>query len=251
MNKSYDINKLPKEYGILVFPISIARAENMTGQDPKQCLDYIKHFSPDKIVEPKVGLNMIYGDFLYFHSPEPANILKQRFMNIVLKHKNAFQKLVKKEQARFQIQHAFSYEVWNQMYLNYEGDFDSDLRNFKKIYAEDPLFQKYIKEDIEFCKREFTEDQINFFLEEHLLFYLLSKKKILLPNEYIQGREKWVLCCYPGAPLKGEIYTYQLNHLNLNAPENIYQDHFYDLTSKKLVDHLSIDLESYMYSYPE
>jgi hypothetical protein len=152
---------------------------------------------------------MIYGDSLYMNSDEQANVLRKKFMKVIISHKNAFSKLIKKEKLNFQIQHAFSYEVWNQLFLDYDGDFSDDFSRFKKIYKEDKLFQKYLLDDVKFCKRELDENQINFFLEEHLLFYFLSKKQIRLPNEYIQGREKWILWCYPGVPLKGMIYTYQ------------------------------------------
>jgi hypothetical protein len=243
----YDINKLPKDYGILVFPISISRMENNTGQSAEQCFQYVNHFSPKKVSEPKIGLNMIYGDGLYMHSGESAGTLKQKFMNLVLKHKNAFQKLIKKNFHDFQIQHAFSYEVWNQLYLSYEGDFDTEFKKFKKIYESDKLFQKYIQEDAEFVRRELDIHQLNFFLEEALILYLLSKKKISLPNEYIQGREKWVLWCYPGVPLKCVVYTYQKNFFNFDTPENPYQNHTYDLTAKKLINFLEIDLEKYNY----
>lgn len=245
----FDINKLPKTYGILVFPISISRTDNSTGQDPAQCLDYVKHFSPSKVIEPRLGLNVIYGDFLYLYSDQKASALKQRFMNLVLKHKNTFSKLVRKERERFQIQHAFSYEVWNQLYLSYDGDFDSGFRHFRKMYDCDPLFQKYVREDAAFAGREVTEDQVNFFLEEYLMLYLISKRKVSLPNEYILGREQWILWCYPGMPIKGQIYTYQKNFFRLEAPENPYENHSYDLTSKKLVDNLKINLEGYNYSY--
>jgi len=248
-NEFFDINKLPKEFGILVFPISIVRTSNGTGQDPKQCMEYIKDFSPSKITDPKVGLNMIYGDYLYFHSKDEAHVLKKKFMDAVLKHKNQFQKLFSKDSERFQIQQALSYEVWNQLYLSYRGDFGSDLMKLRKIYATDTNFQKYVNEDAGFVNRELTEEQLNFFLEEHLMLYLISKKQVSLPNEYIQGRENWVLWCYPGVPLKGQVYIYQLNPFNLDVPENKYQNHSYDLESKKLIDYLNIDLESYNYSY--
>jgi hypothetical protein len=248
-NQFYDINKLPKEYGILVFPISIARTDNHAGQTAEECFEQIKHFSPNKVSEPKIGLNMIYGDFLYLHSDEKASVLKQKFMSTVLQHKNGFQKLITKEWDRFQIQHAFSYEVWNQLYLSYAGDFRSDFNLLKKIYLEDQEFQKYINDDAVYCGRELTEDQLNFFLEEHLMFYLISKKKVSLPNEYIQGRERWVLWCYPGVPLKAQAYVYQKNPLRLDAPENVYQNHFYDLQSKKLIDFTKIDLATYEYNY--
>ncbi len=250
-NKFYDINKFPKGYGILLFPISIARIDNRTGQDPQQCLEYVEHFSPSKVSEPKIGLNVVYGDYLYLHSQERASDLKQRFMNLVLRHKNAFQKIIKKNSKNFQIQHAFSYQVWNSLYLNYDGDFGSDFRKFKKVYEKDELFQKYLSQDTEYANRELTEDQVNFFLEEFLLLYLISKGKISLPNEYVQGREKWILWCYPGVPMKGQAYTYQINFLNLNTSENPYQNHSYDLAAKKLIDYMKIDLEKYNYSYTD
>lgn len=246
----FDINKLPKDYGILVFPISISRAEHQNGQSPEQCFDYVQHFSPKKISEPKVGLNMIYGDFLYMNSQEPASSLKKKFMSIVLAHKNSFQKLVTKNWKDFQIQQAFSFEVWNQLYLDYRNaDFSNDLAKIKKLYEQDSFFQKLIADDANFCERELTDEQLNFFLEEHLMFYLISKKKIFLPNEYIQGREKWVLWCYPSPMLKAQFYLYQKNPLNLNAPENPYENHVYDLSAKLLIDCTKVDLENYNYSW--
>ncbi len=245
----HDINKFPKGYGILVFPISIARAEYRNGQDHQQCFEYMQYFSPNKINETKVGLNMIYGDFLYLHSKERASLLKEKFMNIVLQHKRAFQKLIEKNTIEFQIQTAFSYEVWNQLYLDYQGDFGSYFKIIKSLYAKDQSFQKYVKEDAAYCRRELTDEQTDFFLEEHLMLLSISKKKVLLPNEYVGGREKWVLWCYPGVPLKSQIYVYQQNFLKLDAPENIYQNCFYDLEAKKLVDFTKIDLEKYTYTY--
>ena len=249
-NTFFDINKLPKEFGILVFPISLTRVDHDNGQSPQQCMDYIKHFSPSKISEPKVGLNMIYGDFLYLHSKEPASSLKDKFTNLVMRHNNGFKNLLNKEKDRFQIQHAFSYEVWNQLYLDYKGgDLGNDLMEFKKWYESDPLFKKYVAEDAVFCGRELTPEQENFFLEEHFLFYVIAKKRIVLPNQYIQGREEWILWCYPGVQLKGQIYVYQQNPLKLDVPENPYQNCVYDLESKKLVDFMRIDLETYNYKY--
>lgn len=250
LGRFFDINKLPKDYGILVFPISIARAEHKHGQDPDQCLEYIRHFSPNKISEPKVGLNMVYGDYLYMNSQEPAISLKNKFTSIVLRHKNSVQNLISKNSTEFQIQQAFSFEVWNQLYLDYKnGDFLSDLARLKNIYQEDTYFQKLVADDAKFCNKELTSGQLSFFLEEHLLFYFVSKKAITLPNEYIQGREKWVLWGYPGCQLKGQIYMYQKNFFNLSAPENPYENCTYDLTSKLLIDCTKIDLETYNYTY--
>jgi hypothetical protein len=248
-NVFYDFSKFPKGYGILFFPISITRMENGKGQSPAQCIEYIKHFSPGKVIEPKIGLNMVYGDFLYLHSKERASVLKERFTNMVLRHKNGFQKVLQKEWNRFQIQQAFSYEVWSQLYLSYEGDFQSDFKRLFNLYKTDKKFQKYVKQDAEYYHRKLTLEQENFFLEEHLMFYLVSKRKIALPNEHVGGREKWVLWCYPGVPLKGQAYLYQLNPLKLKTPENPFENCCYDLESKKLIDFTRIDLETYNYTY--
>jgi len=248
-NTFYDINKLPKEYGILVFPISLARTENSTGQDPKQCHEYVVHLTTDKVSDTKIGLNMVYGDFLYLHSKEVASTLKQKFMSIVLNHKNAFQNIIKKDKQRFQIQHGFSFEVWNQLYLDYKGDFDSDFRQFKASALEDEKFMRYLQDDAAYCGRELTEEQLNFFLEEHFMFYLASKGLVGFPNDYIQGREEWVLWCYPGKSLKAQVYVYQLNPLRLSNKKNIYENCVYDLESKKLIDFTRIDLDTYNYKY--
>lgn len=248
----HDINKLPKDYGILVFPISISRTHAGTGQSAEECLNYIEYFSPKKISEPKVGLSIIYGDYLYMNSSEQASLLKEKFMNIVLNHKNAFSKLVAKNWEKFQIQQAFSFQVWNQLYLNYKGSsFTDAFKKLKDIYNQDEYFQKLIHDDALFCNREISKEQVDFFLEEFLLTYFITKKQVILPNEYVQGREKWILPCYPGSFLKGQIYLYQKNFFDLSVPENVYENSFYDLSKKVLVDCTKIDLDTYNYSYLE
>jgi len=250
LGRFFDINKLPKDYGILVFPISISRTHSKTGQSAEECLEYIEYFSPKKISEPKVGLNIVYGDYLYMNSSEPASSLKEKFMNIVLNHKNGFLRLVSKNWEKFQIQQAFSFQVWNQLYLDYKGSsFTEDFQKLKGSYEQDDYFQKIIKDDAVFCNRELTKEQLDFFLEEFLLGYLITKKQVVLPNEYIQGRERWILNCYPGSQLKGQIYLYQKDFFKLSAPENPYENCAYDLSKKLLVDLTKIDLETYNYSY--
>lgn len=249
-NVFYDINKFPKGYGILVFPISISRMDHESGQSPSQCLEFIEYFSPKKISEPKVGLNIIYGDSLYMNSSEPANTLKDKYTSMVLRHKTGLQNLIQKNWEKLQIQQAFSFEVWNQLYLDYKGSsFEDDFKKFKKLYDQDGYFKKLLKDDAAYCKRELTNEQESFFLEEFFIAYLISKKQISLPNEYVQGREEWVLTAYPGVQLKGQIYTYLKNPLNLSSPENEYQNCAYDLQSKKLIDFTRIDLETYNYKY--
>ncbi|MBS3082317.1 hypothetical protein J4416_05340 [Candidatus Pacearchaeota archaeon] len=159
--------------------------------------------------KPLIGLNFIYTDFLYFYSNEPAPELKNSFMNQIINHRNSMQKLLEKHSLDFQIQHAFNYLVWNQLYIGTK-DFKDLFARLKKIYAKDYTYQRYLEEDCVVFGREMKENQVNFYLEEALMFYLLAKNQIKLPNEYIENNQKWILMCYPGRPIKAIVYLFQL-----------------------------------------
>ena len=241
-NTFFDINKLPPEKGLLLFGLSMNKLPNR--QDAEHCMEDIRHLATDKVSKPKVGLNFIYSDFLYLYSDRPAPELKHSFMNQVINHRNSVQKLIEKSHMEFQIQHGFNYMVWNQLYVGTK-DFNERFNQLKRIYASDEKFQKYLKEDCGIFGRDMGDNQINFFLEEILMMYLLSKNQIKLPNEYIENNQKWILWCYPGRPLKSEVYIHQLNPFELAWPENPYQSCQYDLESKQLIDFNRVDLETY------
>ncbi len=239
-NEFFDINKIPAEEGILVFPISMSRISNV--QTAKKCWTYMKIFSPKKVIKPLIGLNFIYGDYLYFNSEEKANKLKNKFLPLILSHKNEFMKIVKTNP--FYIQKAFHFSTWNQIILECK-DFISYFGKLKKIYSKDKKFQEYLKQDFKDLGRgKLDDNQINFFLEETLLFYLVAKGKIKLSNEYVNGHEKWVLWCYPGNPLRTQIYLFQNNFFNLKNTKNKYENCCYNLEAKKLYDFDNVELET-------
>jgi len=134
--------------------------------------------------------------------------------------------------------------TWSQLYVGTK-DFSNLFEQLKTIYKEDKLFQKYLKDDCDIFEKEIDQNQENFFLEESLMFYLLSKNKVKLPNEYIENNQKWILFCYPGNPLKNTVYLYQLDPFKLDWKENPYQNSFYNLEDKKLIDYSRVDLDSY------
>ena len=240
VNEFFDINKLPLEKGILVFPISMSRIS--TSQNAKSCWEHLRIFSPDKIIKPLVGLNIIYSDFLYLYSDEKASELKSKFSQLVINHKNEFNKIINKN--KFYIQQAFSFTTWNQLYLECK-EFTSYFGDLKQIYRKDKKFQKYIQDDLKSAKKQkLDENQLNFFLEEILMSYLITKGKVRLQNEFVRDQQKWVLYCYPGKPLKSQIYLFQQNFFKLNNPTNDYQAAFYDLEEKKLYDFNRVDLET-------
>jgi len=241
-NKFFDINKLPPEKGLILFGLSIIRLLNR--QSPENCMDDLKFFSPSKISKPLVGCNFIYSDFLYLYSDKPAPELKSSFMNGIIKHRNGLKNLIEKNFLDFQIQHAFNWIVWNQLYVG-TNNFNHLFESLKKIYKEDVHFQKFVAEDCKTFGREMDNNQVNFILEEILMMYLLTKNQIKLPNEFIEGNQKWILFCYPGKPMKSTVYLYQLNPFKFEWLESPYQNSHYDLEAKKLIDFDRVDLETY------
>jgi hypothetical protein len=159
----------------------------------------------------------------------------------MVNHKNEFMKLVKKNP--WYIEHAFAFITWSTVLIQ-ANDFVTYLSRLKQRAKEDKEFTKAIKEDADRAGRELDDNQINFFLEEALFMYLLGKGKIKLPNEFVNGKEQWVLTCYPGPPLKTEIYIYQKGIFGLKNPGNAYENSYYDLNRKLLYDFNRIDLKT-------
>jgi len=244
-NVFFDFSKLPPEKGILLFPLSMSMLRYR--QNAENCIKDLYNFYPSKMSKPLIGVNYLYSDFLYLYDDKPAPELKHSFMNQVIEHKNAVQKIVKKNQIDFQIENSFSFLVWNQLYVG-TNDFNKLFDKIKKVYQEDDLLKRYVLEDCKVYDRELSENQINFFLEEALLFHLIQKGKVKLPNEYIENNQKYVLICYPGRPLKTIVYIAQQNFFNLIWEENPYQDSFYDLQDRKLIKYSSVDLDTYIVS---
>lgn len=241
-NTFFDINKLPPKKGLLLMGLSMNKLLNR--QKAENCLEDIRNFTPSKVSKPLIGCNFIYSDFLYLYSDQPASELKHSFMNQVINHRNSVKRLIEKNFMELQIQHAFNYMVWNQLYVG-TNDFNNLFEKVKRLYEQDEKWQAYIAEDCRTFGREADDNQVNYFLEESLMVYLLNKNQIKLPNEYIENNQEWILFCYPGRPIRSMIYIHQLNPFKLDWPSSPYQNSFYDLEAKQLVDCLRVDLGIY------
>ena len=239
-NEFFDINRLPKQAGLLIFGISISKIDNV--QKAKKCFEYIDKFYENKIVKPIVGLNFIYSDNLSLYSDEKASTLKKKHQASIHNHKYGFIKILEKNS--HYIPNAFNYTSWGQIILE-SKQFLSYFEKLKKIYRKDEEFKKIVKKDINLNDKKVSQNQINFILEEILMFYLVSKGKVRLNNEYVQDKQKWILWCYPGKPLLSEIYLFQKNFFKLSNPENVYENSYYDLIDNKLYDYTKIDLEDF------
>jgi hypothetical protein len=237
-NEFFDINKFPTEEGMLIFGISMSQVSNI--QNAKKCFSYIEKLV-EKIIYPYVGLTFLYSDNLYLYQKGDATQLNKKFQQLMISHKNEFQKILSKN--RWYIRDSFGFISWNQALLEVK-DFMNYFYKLKDIYNKDKVFQKYLKEDIKKSNKKISEKNVLFILEEILVFYLASKGKLKFPNKYLDGKEKWILWCYPGKPLKSEIYLYQKNFFKLENKENNYENCYYDLAGEKLYNYENVNLET-------
>lgn len=239
MNKGqyFDINKFPKDWGIIVLPISMSRIGN--AQSPQACIDALNFFL-NKIDVNRVGANFLYSEGLYMNLEKDAYETKNNFARTAVSHMHGVRNLVAKNHRKFQIDHAFNFESWFQMYLSHK-DFFEAFKEVKKLYETDPEFQKQVEIDAKEQGKELTERQISFYLEEHTFAYLLLNRELTLRNEFVNGRERWVLLAYPGNPPRGQIYLFQKDPLGLNEDSNPYKGQ-YDLVNRRFIPYLRVDL---------
>ncbi len=226
--KIYDINKFPKDWGIIVFPISMSRIAN--AQSPEECIKALGFFL-EKIQTNRVGANFVYSEGLYMNFEEKAYETKNKFAQDSISHMQGVRNLVAKNHWRFQIDHAFSFQAWFQMYLAYK-DFISAMKTVRALYDNDVTFQKVVELDARSVGRLLDEKQLNFFLEEFTFTYLLINRELRLSNEFVNDREQWVLEVYPGKPLLGQAYLVQQDPLKINDDSNPYKGQYNLLTNK-------------------
>lgn len=225
---------------MIVLPISMSRISNL--QSPEKYMEYLAFFS-EKMLENTVGVNFLYSEGLYMNFGENVSEEKNHLAQNALSHKWGILKIKEKKHAQFQVDSAFHFDSWFQMYLAY-GAFFSDFTKVKMIFKEDPVFQKYVQMDAEEAGKEYTEQQIHFYLEEHLVGYLLLHRKMHLENMFLLEREEWVLFAYTWDPPRGLIYLCQLDPFGLGSDTNPYKG-MYNLLSQKFVDFTNVELETW------
>lgn len=236
----FDINKLPTSEGIFFLGISMSRIGNK--QSPKKCFEYLEHLASKIQYTDGIGMEMWYGDYLYFHSQDPAHKLRDRFKEQMISHKNAFINLLKKD--RKWTHKAFSFKTFGQILLENSDVFPLAYSTVRDLYENDPIFKEYVRQDC--TGHDIEEMGANFILEEISMFYLSQKGSFRLNNKFVTDTEKnWTLQAYPGSPLLSEIYLFQKNPLKFSNPKNPYENCYYDLSKKILYDFNKIDLNNF------
>ncbi len=234
------INKFPKEPGLLLFGISISRIDN--AQSAALYWDYVAALA-QKIVKTGVWAVFIYSDGLYLYSDEKAWEIKNKLVGSIVTHAQWIHKWL--DRNTWYNPDAFSFYSWNQIILSLWWTFTANFWELKKIYAKDERFHKYVAQDI--GSDTPTEYQVNFILEEILIFYLLSKTDINIYNKFVSWNDRWRLWCYPWKPLRSEIYLYQQNFFKISNTRNMYENSFYDLENNLLYDLTKIGLDNVIF----
>ncbi|HEY1407159.1 MAG TPA: hypothetical protein VF857_11165 [Spirochaetota bacterium] len=240
-NQFFDLNKLPTEEGILFFGISMNRIGN--AQSAEACFEYLKWIDTKIEKTEGVGMVMWYGDYLYFHSDEPASRLRDRYKDLMLGHKNGFLNIISKDPNW--IKKAFSFYTFGQVMLDNAEVFVSAQSKIIDFYQKDELFRKYVEDDCAVAGHGLGEKERMFILEEIIAYYLAAKGKLNFNNRFVPGTEKWVLLGYPGKPLKSEAYLFQKNPLGLSNPQNKFENCFYDVEGRVLYDYTRLDIDTF------
>ncbi len=237
-NQFFDINQLPQEEGLLLFGISMNRIGNI--QSPEKCFSYMEHLGGKIPVKTEgVGLVTLYSDYLYLLSNEPANVLRDRYKELMWSHKDGFMNLIKKD-PRF-VPKAFSFLSFGQVMLDNSEVFRPALDKVVALYRDDPVFKNLVDKDCKITDHGLGENERMFILEEITFFYLAAKGRLVFNNSFVNRTEQWILPVYPGKPLQCEAYLYQKNPLGLHNPKNKYENSCYDSQDKKVYDLLKLD----------
>ena len=91
----FDINQLPQEEGIIFMGVSMSKIGNT--QSAEKCVKYTEHLGTKITKTEGIGMIICYGDYLYFHSEEKANILRDRYKELMISHKSGFLNLLLKK----------------------------------------------------------------------------------------------------------------------------------------------------------
>jgi hypothetical protein len=241
-NTFFDISRLPTTEGIFFLGISMSRIGN--AQSPQKCIEYVRHLASKIQYTAGIGCELWYGDYLYLHTDEPAGLLRDRFKEDMISHKNGFMRLLQKD--RVWTHKAFSFKTFGQILLENSDIYPLSYSAVKTLYKSDLRFRQYVHKDCTRVGQSIGERAVNFILEEIAMFYLSQKGAFRLNNKFITDTEKtWTLQAYPGKPLSSEVYLFQANPLKLSNPKNMYENCYYDLESKLLYDYTRLDLETF------
>jgi len=230
----FDIKKVPGD-GFLIFPLSMSRLS--TSLSSEKLYGFLEFFEEKLICKCKsCDVILLYTNDLYLNSDEKAYQLREKILEQMLNHKSAFQSLLLKRN-RF-VPSAFHFIPWDYTLLN-SLNFNSERARLNICMNNDPLFRAALSQDLQFAKREITESNIAFLIEELVVSHLLMEKEVHF-SPRLSKADGWRLLCYPGDPPFSLIYLWKKNFLgnrsDMEKSHQLFARSFYNMESKILID---------------
>lgn len=228
----FDISKVPRD-GFLVFPLSMSRLAN--AQTPEALYEFLKFFET-KITVISLDVIFLYTNDLYISVEDRAIEIRKKILHQMINHKTSFLGTVLKDKKY--VPSAFHFLPWDYAVLNAE-EFQVTRDTLLKAKEEEQGFQLALQRDLEQGKRQKTEANENFLIEEITVSHLLAQKKIPLPHT-LATPDGWRLICYPGNPLASWVYTHQHNLLSkrndLSKDHLMFSRSFYNMDRQILIN---------------
>ena len=198
------------------------------GQSPEDCYDTLSYFE-DKLESFNNDAVLMYTNGLYFNTEDITFEKRIKTNAQILAHSTKMRNLIDKK--RKFIPKAIHFMPIDYIILNSPRYLDM-FSTLKKKEREDVAFQSLLKIDLN--GRDYTEANVNFFLEEIAVAHLITEQFVDLPTT-LARQDEWRLICYPGSTIKSQVYVYQQKILERNsACINEYRGTMYNFADKIL-----------------
>ena len=221
----FDISRISGD-GILILPVSMSRMA--AGQSPEDCYEILSYFE-NKFETFNNDAILMYTNGLYFNAEDISFEKRTKTNAQILDHSSKMRSLIEKN--RKFIPKAIHFMPIDYVILN-SGKYQEMFNLLKKLEKEDSTYRDLLKVDLN--GREYTEANINFFLEETVVTHLITEQFVDLPTT-LAKQDEWRLICYPGSTIKSQVYVYQQNILEKNKScTNEYRGSMYNFQDKVL-----------------
>jgi len=193
-----EIRAVP-ENGQFILPLSMSKLHN--GQSPQKIIEFLNGFIP-RLRGRSYDVVLIYTDGLYSNTEQIASAVRPKTINRVRNHVAGMRSLISDQPGY--ISHAFHFLPWNTVLTQTGSEFEKIAKKIRILYASDPDFRNLIQVDLK--GRENTAANRAFILEEIAFSHAIREGYTKLPH-YLSDIKSWRMFCYPGKPIRSEIYA--------------------------------------------
>jgi hypothetical protein len=231
-----DIKILPRQNGVLIFPISMAK---ISGElSATNLFAILENQIHSKWNNYPLSIIFLYTGDVYSKYGLGSN---SSYNYDIKKHKEDCMRII--NYSTYLTKDAFSFVDWDELF-NSDKIISEKFEELKSIYLSDEIFQKLMYSDLKRLGKTVDTNNINFLLEEMILPYLFVKGGFDFTDKFTNNTNRYKLICYSGNCPKILVYIHQMNFFNLDKTTNVYQNCFYNFKSNFLFNFEEINLES-------